>query len=302
MGQRSAIIRSLAIIRLGQLICGLLLLLMLCTTAAAESSVWKAQKGSSIVYLGGTIHLLRQADYPLPPEFDKAFQAADLVLFETDIGLLNDPAIQQQLLQKAMYSDGSTIDKHLSARVYAELSSYTAVNGIPLQQLSRFRPAMLMTVLTMTELKKLGIIEDGVDSHYFALAKKNHKPVKGLETVAEQLEYLISCADGHEDEFVSYSLKDLQETDGLLELLTAAWRKGDDAKIDRLMTVEMKTAAPYVYQKLLLDRNKNWLPLILAEQKPLKTLFVLVGVGHLVGPDGLVESLRKSGYQVTKVQ
>jgi uncharacterized protein YbaP (TraB family) len=278
-----------------------LFMLLCCSAALAESSVWKAEKNGAVIYLGGTIHLLRHSDYPLPTEFDKAYKAADLVMYETDIGLLNDPATQMKLLAQGVYGDGSTVDKHLSPKVYAELSSYCQVNGIPLQQFSRFRPAMLMTILTMLELKKLGITEEGVDAHYFARAKKERKPVKWLETADEQLGYLVASADGHEDEFVSYSLKDLQETSELLEVLTAAWRKGDGNRIDVAMVAEMKTAAPYIYKKLLLERNRNWLPIILAEQKPPKTLFILVGIAHLVGPDGLVESLKKSGYKVEKL-
>ncbi|NJD92436.1 MAG: TraB/GumN family protein [Geobacter sp.] len=286
---------------LKSVILSLLTVLLCCSAAMAESSVWKAEKNGAVIYLGGTIHLLRQSDYPLPTEFDKAYKAADLVMFETDIDLLNDPATQMKLLAQGVYGDGSTVDRHLSPKVYAELSSYCQANGIPLQQFSRFRPAMLMTILTMLELKKLGISEEGVDAHYFARAKKERKPVKWLETADEQLGYLVTIADGHEDEFVSYSLKDLLETSEQLEMLTAAWLKGDGNKIDGTMVAEMKTAAPYIYKKLLLERNRNWLPIILAEQKPSKTLFILVGVAHLVGPDGLVESLKKSGYKVEKL-
>ena len=275
-----------------------LLFLCICTNAVAESSVWKAQKGSSTVYLGGTIHLLQRSDYPLPAEFDKAYQAADAVMFETDIGLLNDPAIQVKLLAQGAYGDGSTVDKHLSPKVYAELASYSAANGIPLQQFSRFRPAMLMTILTMLELRKLGITEEGVDAHYYALAKKERKALKWLETVDEQVNYLVSCADGHEDEFVSYSLKDLKDTSDQLSSIMTAWRKGDSARIDGIMVSEMKSLAPYVYRKLVIERNRNWLPLIKNAQG---TTFILVGVAHLVGEEGLLESLRKSGYKVEKL-
>ena len=284
-----------------RLIFGGLLALCFCTTAFAETSVWKAQKNGATIYLGGTIHLLQQSDYPLPAEFDKAYKAADLVVFETDIGLLNDPATQMKLLAQGVYGDGSTIDKHLSPKVYAELSSYCLANGIPLQQFNRFRPAMLISILTMLELKKLGITEEGVDAHYYALATKEHKPVKWLETPAEQLNYLVSCADGHEDEFVSYSLNDLQDTSEQLTAITTAWRKGDGAKIDGIMIAEMKSLAPYIYKKLVIERNKNWLPIITAGQQPPRSIFILVGVAHLVGEEGLVETLRKGGYKVEKL-
>ena len=85
------------------------------------------------------------------------------------------------------------------------------------------------------------------------------------------------------------------------EILVQAWRKGDAEKIDELMAEDIKASQPKLYKKLITDRNRNWLPLIEAGQKRLQTRFVLVGVGHLVGPDGIIETLKKKGYKVEKL-
>ena len=284
-----------------RIIVSIVLVLFVCTWASAESSVWKAQKGNSIVYLGGTFHILRETDYPLPPEFDKAYKASEIVVFETDIGKLQDPATQQMLLTKAMYADGSTIDQHMSAKAYGELSAYCEANGIPLMAFSRFKPSMLIVTLTLMEFMKLGVTQQGVDMFFYELASKDKKVVEGLETVDEQLDYVVSMADGNEDEFVTYSLKDLKNVKQQFKTLANAWRKGDVGKLDELMVAELKTQQPKLYKKLITDRNRNWLPLIDANQKTPRTKFVLVGVGHLVGPDGIIEALKKKGYKVDKL-
>lgn len=284
-----------------RLILSIILVVSVSTGASAESSVWKAQKGTSVMYLGGTCHVLREADYPLPPEFEKAYQASAVVVFETDLGRLRDPATQQRLLAKAMYADGSTIDKHLSVRAYAELSAYCESNGIPLQLLSRFKPSILMVSLAVMELTKMGVSRQGVDEFFYELAIKERKAVEGLETADEQINYVVSMADGHEDEFVTYSLRDLEHIREQFESLADAWRAGDTVKLDRIMIDDLKTRWPKLYKKLIVDRNRNWLPLIEAYQKTPRTEFILVGVGHLVGPDGIVEALRKKGYKVDKL-
>ena len=284
-----------------RVIVSIVLVLFVCTWASAESSVWKAQKDNSIIYLGGTFHILRETDYPLPPEFDKAYKASEIVVFETDIGKLQDPATQQKLLAKAMYADGSTIDKHLSAKAYGELSAYCEANGIPLMAFSQFKPSMLMVTLTLMEFMKLGVTQQGVDMFFYELANKDKKVVEGLETVDEQINYVVSMADGNEDEFVTYSLKDLKTIKQQFKTLANAWRKGDAGKLDELMVAELKTQQPKLYKKLITDRNRNWLPLIDANQKTPRTKFVLVGVGHLVGPDGIIEALKKKGYKVDKL-
>ena len=284
-----------------KIIVAILLVLCASTWAAAESSVWKAHKGDAVIYLGGTFHILRATDFPLPPEFDKAYRASDVVLFETDVDKLREPSTQQKLLAQGMYADGSTIDKHLSDRSYGELSAYCASNGIPLTALSRFKPSMLMMTLTLMELTKLGVTQQGVDTVFYERAQKDKKAVRGLETVDEQITLLISMADGDEDDFVSYSLRDMKTIRDQFEALEQAWRKGDAARLDELLVSEMKTEYPKLYRKLVLDRNRNWLSSIDALQKSPGTKFILVGAAHLVGPDGLIEALRKRGYRVDKL-
>jgi uncharacterized protein YbaP (TraB family) len=55
------------------------------------------------------------------------------------------------------------------------------------------------------------------------------------------------------------------------------------------------------YQDKLLDnRNKNWIPKITAYAKEQPTFFG-VGAGHLAGENGVINLLRKSGYKVSAV-
>jgi uncharacterized protein YbaP (TraB family) len=83
--------------------------------------------------------------------------------------------------------------------------------------------------------------------------------------------------------------------------LADAWRKGDTGKLNELMVNDLKSRQPKLYKRLLADRNRNWLPLIEAYMKTPKTEFILVGAGHLVGPDGLIEMLKKNGCKVEKL-
>ena len=46
--------------------------------------------------------------------------------------------------------------------------------------------------------------------------------------------------------------------------------------------------------------NRNWLPKIEEFLRGDKNTIVIVGAGHLVGKDGVVELLRKKGLKVTQ--
>ena len=284
-----------------RIVLGLLLGVFACSGAWAETSVWKARKGNATVYLGGTCHILRDRDYPLPPEFEKAYKASHTLVFETDIDQLQSPATQRKMLARATYSDGSGVDKHLSPRVYTELNAFCAANGIALEAFKQFKPPLLMVTLTVLELAKLGTTQQGVDLYFHARARKDGKAVRTLETVDEQIDFMVTMADGGEDEFVSYSLKDMGALRENYDALVSSWRAGDAGKLNALMITEMRTDQPALYRKLLVDRNKAWLPLIDGYLATPGAKFILVGVGHLVGPDGLVEALKKKGYKVEKL-
>lgn len=277
------------------------LVAMLCTQALAESSVWKVQKGDSILFLGGTFHLLRPSDFPLPPEFDKAYKASELLVFETDIGKSKEAAAQQKLMAKAMYADGSTIDKYLSPKTYKSLSAYCAANGIPLESLKHFKPSIIAVTIAAVELAKLGVVPEGVDTFFYQLATKDKKATEGLETVDEQIEFILGMGEGSEDAFIMYSLKDIESIKQAYEAMVAAWKQGDLKKIDALFIAESKTQMPKLYTELLAGRNEKWLPLIEAYYKTPETEFILVGAAHLAGTDGIVEALRRKGYTVEKL-
>ena len=279
----------------------IILLLAICTQALAESSLWKVQKGESVLFLGGTFHLLRPSDFPLPPEFARAYQASDLLVFETDLGEFNAPATQQKLMAQAMYADGSTIDKHLSPKTYGLLNEYCTSRGIQLENIKHFKPSIISVTMTALELARLGVVSEGVDTFMYQLAANDNKETEGLETIDEQIQFIAGMGDGNEDAYIAHSLKDIESIKQDYETMVEAWKKGDIRKIDALFVADLKTKMPKLYKELLADRNKKWLPLIEAYHKTPEKEFILVGAGHLVGPDGIIEALRRKGYKVEKL-
>jgi uncharacterized protein YbaP (TraB family) len=284
-----------------KILLSIMMVLLFCTQSLAESSVWKVQKGESVLYLGGTFHLLRQSDFPLPIEFDEAYQLSDILVFETDLGKLHDPSTQQKLMSKAMYTDGSTIDQHLSPQTYGLLNQYCASKGIPLQALKQFKPSIVIVSITVMELVKLGITQEGVDLFFYQLAAGDHKGIEALETVEEQINFVVSMGEGIEDAFVTHSIRDLESIEQKFETLVDAWKKGNTKILNDLMITDLKTKTPKLYRELIADRNDNWLPMIDVYLKTLQKEFILVGAGHLVGSDGLISALRQRGYKVEKL-
>lgn len=267
----------------------------------ADTSVWEVRSDSNTVYLGGTVHLLRPTDYPLPEEFEQAYQAATEIYLETDLNSMGDLSVQAQMLQQLTYQDERSLKTVLSEEAYNALSDYTAQIGMPLMILEKFKPGMVVSTLQVLEFQRIGFTPQGVDAYFNTRAKGDGKNLGQLETIQDQIGFLASMGEGNESEFILLSLDDLEETDEIMDEMIAAWRAGNNDGLARLFVTEMKTEAPDLYDSLLRQRNLNWIPQIEQMLDDRDTEFVLVGAAHLVGPDGLLALLRARGYQVRQL-
>lgn len=268
----------------------------------AQSSVWKITRGSQTLYLGGTIHLLRPTDFPLPPEFNAAYAASDKLYFETDASRLQSPELQMSLMSRGMFNDGKTLQDVISPEAWAAAKAHAKKTGLPLEAVSRMRPWLFVITLTVVELEKLGITSEGVDMHFYKKSLETKKTVGFFEAIEEQIEFIVGMGAGHESEMVFRTIEDVGELSTMMQDVTAAWRAGDVPEIDRLFLADWRKKYPAIYKSLLVDRNNDWLPKIDDLLKTPEIEFVLVGVGHLPGPDGLIAQLKARGCKLEQIK
>ena len=273
---------------------------IICSPAWADTSVWKVTKNGSELFIGGTCHILRSSDYPIPDEFDRAYAASHSIVLETDLGKMNTPEAQQKLLSRMIYTDGTSLKDHLNPQTYDILNSYCEANGFSLNALISFKPTMVMVTLTLIELQKMGISQEGVDMHYYRQGLQDSKPLLKLETVDEQIDIIAAMGIGYEDKFVRHSIEELKRIRDIIEKLIHQWKQGNSRGIYRLFIEPVKQDFPQVYDAVLLARNNAWMPKIKGFLDNPEKEFVLVGFAHLVGEDGIIEQLRKAGYAVEK--
>jgi len=277
------------------------LFLLSLSQAKADTSVWSVRSGDNVIYLGGTVHLLRPADYPLPGEFEEAYQASSELYFETDIASMSDLSVQAQMLQQLTYGDDESLSSILSDEAYAALSAYTATAGLPIAMLNKFKPGLLISTLQILVFQSMGFTPQGVDAFFHTQAVGDGKAEGQLETVQEQIGFIAAMGEGNESEFILLSLKDLAETGDVMEDMIGAWRSGDAEGLSELFVEEMKVEAPALYDTLLLQRNLKWVPQIDSMLQDADTEFVLVGAAHLVGENGLLDLLSQKGYEINQL-
>jgi uncharacterized protein YbaP (TraB family) len=277
-------------------------LLLICSTMIllAKSSLWKITQGDNVIYLGGTIHLLRPDDFPLPSEFDTAYNHSQQLLFETDMSVMESSSFQQKMQLALIYTDGSTLKDYVSAKTYQMILDYFK-GTIPEQILNRSTPAMIALTVSQLEMSKYEMAEEGVDHHYYKKAVRDGKETGGLETPDEQIAFIASMGNDDPDGWIQNSIDEVEDMGTMIADLVAAWRQGDTKALEKLVLEDMREKYPSIYKTLLLNRNSAWLPKLneLLTTEPVE--FVLVGAGHLVGEGGVLALLKESGCTVEQL-
>jgi len=278
----------------------LILLFLLQTVLFAQSAVWKIQKEDDVIYLGGTIHLLRSKDYPLPKEYEMAYKNSHTIYFETNLKKLEDPNLQKEMISAMVLKKGKKLSTVLSTKTYNALKKHAQSRGVDILHFENFKPAMIILTLTVIELKNMGIDAQGVDSFYFKKALNDNKQLGQLESVESHINYLSTMGEGNENNLVIQSLKDLKKSKKYFSRIISAWKNGSIGALNRLFVTDMKKNTPKLYQSLLVERNNNWMPILESLFGNEKTEFILVGAAHLVGQHGLLQQLKREGYTVQK--
>lgn len=264
----------------------------------AETSIWQVSNGKNTLYLGGTFHMLKPSDYPLPIEFENVYKKVNWLVFETDMDQLSSPEFQQKFLASMTLPTGQILADHLSAEAYAELIRYAANNQMDTAQLQRFKPQMIALIITLEELKKYGLTAEGVDNYFGNKAKADSKMVTKLESIDDQIRYISTMGANNESGLILQTIEDMEELPEVLNAMTTAWRSGDDNGLFENGIKPMLEDYPKIYQSLLVERNNNWMGKIEKLLAHPEEKFILVGALHLIGQDGLLQQLKNRGYQV----
>jgi uncharacterized protein YbaP (TraB family) len=280
-----------------RLIIGVLLLTSF--SVSAQTSLYEITNGTQKIYLGGTIHVLRNSDYPLPSEFEQAYANAKILVLETDMKKAGSPEFGQQMAQAFSYSGGKNLSQDLHPKLWQELQAFADKHQFPHAQMSMFKAMFVSLSLSMAEMQRKGYgVAQGVDTFFYQKAVLDGKATQELETPDEVLVQLASLADMDANLVIKSTLRDLEKMDQVLEKSVGYWRAGDLDKLDKEMAADMRKETPEVYQQLLIARNQAWLPKIEKMFVSPEVELVLVGSLHLSSKEGLLAQLKKRGYTI----
>jgi uncharacterized protein YbaP (TraB family) len=270
--------------------------------ATPKPLLWKVSDKDNALYLLGSFHMLKENDYPLSGDVDKAFADAENVVFEVPPSDLTDPSLGLKMQQIAAYNDGRTLTQVLPADVRDKMGQMLGQDH--LAQLDAIEPWFINLSLLVGVSQQMGFKpEHGLDMHIARLAETAGKPVSGLETADQQLAVLDASPMEEQISGLREFFNQPGDVPKLLNDTHEAWRNGDVERLGALVIDEVRTETPVTYRIINVERNDAWVPQLqqMLDGAKQGNTMVVVGAMHLLGSDGVVDKLRAKGYKVERI-
>ena len=142
----------------------------------------------------------------------------------------------------------------------------------------------------------------GIDKYFLSKAE-GKKKILELESIDYQINLLSGFSDEDQELFLIYTLKDLHLMEQEVNQVTQAWISGDTKSMESLLTksVSEDKRLSTIFEKMIFERNRRMASKIEDFLRTKETYFVIVGAGHLVGNQGVIELLRGKGYLIEQL-
>ena len=264
--------------------------------AASGPALWQLSDEDTTIYLFGTIHVLPEGETWFDDRISTAFTSADELVFE--IAMDDVAGMQAEVAGMAMLPEGQTLRSLMTEENLSEYETALEGIGVPAAALDPIEPWAAAMTLSLLPLQMAGWTpEQGVEMQLRALGEEKERGA--LETIEEQIALFDTLPMDVQLEYLDATVEGMDEVVSSLEDLKAEWLAGDDVALGELMNEGMEN--PEVYERLLVNRNRNWVGWIENRLEEPGTVFIAVGAGHLAGEGSVQDLLAERGLEVERV-
>ena len=271
--------------------------------ARGEPAAWHVEGAAGgDLWLLGSVHYLRESDYPLPPIIDRLYEQSDALVMEIDLNDLDAFAVQAWIAQIGMLAPDRSLQDELAPPLHERAQALATELGLDWTVATRLEPWLLAMTLMDLGLNAIGFRADlGLEDHFLRLASRDGKEILGLETVDDQIGIFDRLPVNEQADLLAQTLAELDALEHEIDELVSAWRDGRlDARSSQL--IADFESFPELYDLLVTQRNQRWLGRLETLLSDEESYLVVVGALHLVGEGSVIERLGDRGFTVTPVE
>lgn len=206
----------------------------------------------------------------------------------------------QDLIAQYGVDEAHPLASRLTAQDQVHLATVAELTHVPLASLATYRPWVAGGLL---EDAYYGVMKmsDAADKVLVAEATAAHVNVSSEFAVKDDVFAWFGSLSPEQDvQFLRYSLDMILAGSVENERIFSAWSKGDAAPAAERVA-GMKQRYPELYPKIVVERNRGWIPRFNAMLAGKAPALVITGCYHMAGPDSLLTQLRAAGLSVRAI-
>jgi hypothetical protein len=206
------------------------------------------------------------------------------------------------IMKYMTYTDGTKLKDRISAENFEKIRQKFSAMGMTEAMFGNMRPWAAAITLQANMLQEAGYDKSlGIDEHFMNKASTDGKKIRALETAEYQMG-LLSEFDNVGDSFITYTIESSDGPEAEVDRMIKAWKKGDKEELMRLLDSSRYEYPEFevMYEKIIDERNDNMTVKVEEWLDEDKTIFIVVGAGHLIGEKGIINQLKKKDkYTIT---
>ena len=263
-------------------------------SGGGKHCLWRVTNAKAPFYLLGSIHRLRDSDYPLPGVIDQAIAQSNVFYFEIDPR--GDADMVRKLESAAKLPHGEIKD-HVHPKTWDYLRNSARGGAFDWVHLKAWGIALYVLDYPV-HIRLSGAY--GVDYYVEKRARARNCSMRGLESVDDHVAVFRGMSDIEAEAYLLEAIVYADHRDAEMRDMIAAWKSGNS---DRLAAMDDPTVreAPGLKARFLESRNNHWVPVIENAIKSGKPTMIVAGALHFSGPNSVIAMLRAHGYQVEQL-
>lgn len=270
-------------------------------SALAAPAIWKVSDEDSSIWLFGSIHLLPPGTAWRTDLFESLIDEADRVYFETDLGPEAQPKIIALTMERGFARDGRLLNQRISDKLMGKVRSAAERFAVPVPTLLAMQPWMAASTISISALVEAGYDPNaGVDTELQLGIPAGRQGF--LETAEQQIEVIAGGSEADQIVMLEATLAEVERIVTMIDEMKDAWLGGTPETLADLFLAEMGAYGEGFMDRLIVDRNRNWVEQIEVMLAENEAAFLVVGAGHLVGEHSVVKLLEQQGFLSERVQ
>jgi uncharacterized protein YbaP (TraB family) len=273
----------------------------------ARMPFYVATRGSTTIYLLGTLHVGDPADYPQGEPFRRPILAALAASPTLALELSpDDLLVSQDDVSKYGVCRHECLPRLLPEPLWRKLALRMRGNPAALDEIKRMRPWLASLLVETYDSLSAGLqTEYGTEAQLENVYLHQRGKIVGLERLGEQMRAFTSLSLAQQREMLAQDLVQTPAENVVdVQTLHRLWRVGDADAISAWQAAKSETLArdkrisDSIDNKIVYERNRRFVSRMLLIAGPNKPVFVAIGALHLGGPKGVLQLLRQHGFVV----